>query len=207
MKIKKPYFCNPRTKIIPSLSFNYFPPPPLLFLSLFFERTKFFSSTLKQSSSSLKIRCTFVGEEKKNIEYNRGERDCSKEAFLFLIRSIGEGVTVYRERSKILGRDGCTDGLRALSSFSATLADQRRLPDSVNRSNSTRSTDISGLKRALLRETRARPLSWDRLPSIKLPHPSTKSVPFSKQVASIFFGYARKGWGDVQESKQQCTTK
>lgn len=133
MKIKKPYFCNPRTKIIPSLSFNYFPPPPLLFLSLFFERTKFFSSTLKQSSSSLKIRCTFVGKEKKNIEYNRGERDCSKEAFLFLIRSIGEGVTVYRERSKILGRDGCTDGLRALSSFSATLADQRRLPDSVNR--------------------------------------------------------------------------
>lgn len=101
-------------------------------------------------------------------------------------------MTVYRERSKILGRDGCTDGLRALSSFSATLADQR-LPDSVNRSNSTRSTDISGLKRALLCETRARPLSRrDRLPSIKLPHHSTKGVPFSKQVRRVYFSDTRE---------------
>lgn len=189
MKIKT-ILLQPRVQLLPPLlSYSYL---------LFFGRAKFFSSTSKQSSSSLKIRCTFraslaKGRKILNIIEEIRKRLFERNVSFFnsfdwrRCDSLSGKIKDFGER-RLHGWPPCTFFIfRHFGRPTAPRLGQSVQLDSVNRYQWSQ-------KGAALRNSSTTTLSSRSFAFDKTSPPFYKGCAvFETSSKSIFFGYARKG--------------
>lgn len=173
-----------------SLSFNYFSPV----ISYFW--TKFLSTLATTSSSS--VRSFGKGDIKFRKKIRK--QDFERSVFNSFDR-WRKYDNLFRKRSKILGggvwETVARMATRALSSFSATLADQRFQSRSIG---TTRlGQPISVVSKGCCFAKLKHDHSPDRLPSIKLPLPSTKGGRCETIHSRVYFS---RGKIEVEEGRK-----